>query len=69
MHAPPQAGAKRSEAGRVAGPVNGNRRSHLYHAPTCRGAAAMKTENRVEFPSARDAEAAGFKRAGDCRAE
>jgi hypothetical protein len=31
--------------------VIGNRRSRLYHEPTCRGAARMNARNRIEFPS------------------
>lgn len=47
--------------------VVGNRRSHLYHAPNCRGAAATSEKNRVAFQTAAEAEAAGYRRAGDCR--
>src|SRR5262249_22276316 len=46
--------------------VVGNRRSRLYHVQTCRGVAVMKAENRVEFTSAAAAEAAGYRKAGDC---
>jgi hypothetical protein len=46
--------------------VVGNRRSHVYHRPTCRGAAGMSEKNRVEFKTAAEAEAAGYRRAGDC---
>jgi hypothetical protein len=46
--------------------VIGNRKSHLYHAPHCRGAASMKVENRVPFETAAEAEAMGYKKAGDC---
>ena len=47
--------------------VIGNRRSHVYHKPTCRSAAAMSERNRVRFDSAALAEAAGYRRAGDCK--
>ena len=47
--------------------VVGSKRSRLYHAPTCRGAAVMKAENRVEFADAKAAEVAGYRKAGDCR--
>jgi hypothetical protein len=47
--------------------VIGNRRSHLYHNPSCRGVAVMKAENKVEFATTGEAEAAGYRRAGDCR--
>lgn len=46
--------------------VIGNRRSHVYHKPTCRGAATMAEKNRVPFDSAADAEKAGYRRARDC---
>jgi endonuclease YncB( thermonuclease family) len=47
--------------------VIGNRRSHLYHNPSWRGVATMKPKNRVEFATAEQAEAAGYRKAGDCR--
>jgi endonuclease YncB( thermonuclease family) len=47
--------------------VVGNRRSHLYHAPNCRGAAATSEKNRVAFKTAAEAEASGYRKAGDCR--
>jgi endonuclease YncB( thermonuclease family) len=47
--------------------VIGNRRSRLYHDPHCRGVAVMKSENRVEFATAAEAEQAGYTKARDCR--
>lgn len=49
------------------GQVIGNRRSHLYHAPNCRGAVATSEKNRVLFKTAAEAEGAGYRKAGDCR--
>ena len=46
--------------------VVGNRRSRVYHDPHCRGVGVMKAENRVEFDSPEQAEAAGYRKAGDC---
>ena len=46
--------------------VVGNRRSHAYHEPSCRGVAAMKQENRVEFKTVSEAEEKGYHKAGDC---
>lgn len=46
--------------------VIGNRRSHLYRAPNCRGAAATSEKNRAAFKTAAEAEAAGYRKAGDC---
>jgi len=55
--------------GKVAnsGQVVGNRRSHLHHTPNCRGAAATSEKNRVAFKTAAEAEAAGYRKAGDCK--
>ncbi len=47
--------------------VIGNRRSRVYHKPACRGAATMSEKDRVKFDTAAQAEAAGYRRAGDCR--
>jgi deoxyribonuclease-1 len=44
----------------------GNRRSHVYHKPTCRAAAAMAGKNRVTFASEAEAEKAGYRKAKDC---
>ena len=48
--------------------VIGNRRSHVYHKPTCRRATVMSEKNRVKFESAQQVEAAGYRRAGQLRA-
>ncbi len=47
--------------------VIGNRRSTVYHRPACPGAVGMSEANRVKFRSASEAEAAGYRRAGDCK--
>ena len=47
--------------------VVGNRRSFIFHSPHCRGAASMREKNRVPFETAAEAEAAGYRKAGDCR--
>ncbi len=39
--------------------VIGNRRSHVYHAPYCRGVEAMNADNRVECKTTTEAEAKG----------
>jgi hypothetical protein len=46
--------------------VIGTWRSRVYHKPTCRGAAGMSDKNRVEFTTAMEAEAAGYRKPGDC---
>ena len=46
--------------------VVGNRRSHVYHKASCRGATAMSERNRVTFASEAEAEKAKYRKAGDC---
>ena len=46
--------------------VVGNRRSGKYHLPHCSGYSQINVENRVEFNSPAEAEAAGYRRAGNC---
>jgi micrococcal nuclease len=46
--------------------VVGNRRSHVYNKPACRGAAATAEKNRVTFASEAEAEKAGYRKARDC---
>ena len=48
-------------------PVVGNKRSGKYHLPHCSGYSQINVENRVEFASEAEAEAAGYRRAGNCR--
>jgi phosphatidylserine/phosphatidylglycerophosphate/cardiolipin synthase-like enzyme len=49
------------------GPVVGNRRSMIYQWPGCRDYGEIALRNRVEFPDARAAEAAGYRPANNCR--
>jgi micrococcal nuclease len=48
----------------VAGPFYGNVRSRVYHAPTCRNARCKNCTR--EFQTQEEAQAAGFRAAGDC---
>lgn len=48
------------------GPVRGNRRSMIYQWPGCPYYDAISEGNRVEFPSAQAAEAAGYRPAKNC---
>ncbi len=49
-------------------PVIGNRTSNSYHLPTgCPSYEKVATRNRIVFANATDAEAAGYKLAGNCR--
>jgi endonuclease YncB( thermonuclease family) len=47
-------------------PVVGNKCSGKYHLPHCSGYSQINLENRVEFTSEAEAEAAGYRRAGNC---
>jgi endonuclease YncB( thermonuclease family)/methylphosphotriester-DNA--protein-cysteine methyltransferase len=50
------------------GTVLGNKASKKYHRPDCPGYHDMTEKNRVFFKTVEEAEAAGFKRAGNCPA-
>lgn len=51
------------------GTIVGNSNSKKYHRPDCSGYRDMAEKNRVFFKSVEEAEAAGYKRAGNCPAE
>jgi endonuclease YncB( thermonuclease family)/methylphosphotriester-DNA--protein-cysteine methyltransferase len=51
------------------GTIIGNRNSLKYHRPDCAGYRDMAEANRVFFKTVAEAEAAGYKRAGNCPAE
>lgn len=51
------------------GTIIGNRQSKKYHRPDCAGYRDMAEKNRVFFKSVPEAEAAGYKRAGNCPPE
>lgn len=51
------------------GTIIGNRGSLKYHRPDCAGYRDMAEKNRVFFKTVAEAEAAGYKRAGNCPAE
>jgi len=51
------------------GTIIGNSNSKKYHRPDCPGYRDMAEKNRVFFKSVEEAEAAGYKRAGNCPAE
>jgi endonuclease YncB( thermonuclease family)/methylphosphotriester-DNA--protein-cysteine methyltransferase len=51
------------------GTIVGNSNSKKYHRPDCSGYRDMAEKNRVFFKSVAEAEAAGYKRAGNCPAE
>ncbi|MEP6890864.1 MAG: hypothetical protein ABI955_09260, partial [Nitrospirota bacterium] len=47
-------------------PVIGNRKSHIYHRLNCPNYSQIAPRNRVGFNSATEAEAAGYRLAGNC---
>jgi len=51
------------------GTIIGNSGSKKYHRPDCAGYRDMAERNRVFFKTVADAEAAGYKRAGNCQPE
>ena len=58
---------RRGQGSPQAADVIANRRSHIYHLANCPAPLRMKEANRVTFATAADAEAAGYRPAGDCR--
>jgi hypothetical protein len=46
--------------------VSGNRRKDVYHRPKCPAAVRTNDANRIRFATAAEADAAGYKQAGDC---
>jgi hypothetical protein len=56
-----------SNAPDCGGPIVGNRRSRIYAWPGCASYDTMAPENRVVFPSAEAAEAAGYRAARNCK--
>lgn len=47
--------------------VKGNLKSNIYHLPQCASYAKVSEMNTVLFNSERDAQAAGYKRASNCK--
>lgn len=51
----------------VAQVVVASKNGTKYHLPWCAGAQQMKAENKIEFASRADAEAAGYTPAANCK--
>ena len=47
--------------------IVGNKRTKVYHRPDCSGAAKVSQQNRVRFTTEAEAQAAGYRLAGNCR--
>jgi len=58
--------AARDSTESPSGVVTGNRKSHVYRWPHCPGFGTIAARNRVEFPNAQAAEAAGYRPAHNC---
>jgi hypothetical protein len=46
--------------------VRGNKRSHIYHLPTCPDYDNVSEKNRVSFQTEAEAQQAGYRKAGNC---
>jgi deoxyribonuclease-1 len=48
--------------------IIGNKNSKVYHLPGCSSYGRVSEKNQIKFESAAEAEEAGYKLAGNCRA-
>src|SRR5207245_1665212 len=48
------------------GVIIGNKKSKVYHRPDCPGVAKVSSQNRVRFASEAEAQAGGYRSAGNC---
>jgi deoxyribonuclease-1 len=46
--------------------IIGNKKSKVYHRPDCPGATSVSAQNRVRFATEAEAQAAGYRLAGNC---
>lgn len=72
MSAPAKAVApveREENAAAVGGSIRGNRNSRVYHLPggLCPSYGRVSKRNRVPFANEREAQRAGFRKAGNCR--
>lgn len=63
---PMSASSSSSSDDMTAAQIIGNQQSHVYHRPDCPGYTATKPKNRKMFQSVEEAEAAGYRLAGNC---
>lgn len=55
-------------SGSAGGTIVGNRNSHVYHLPTgCPSYSQVGAKNRISFESEAQAQAEGYRKAGNCR--
>jgi Metal binding domain of Ada len=69
--APPLLGTVEPESAPATSPypIIGNRKSHIYHRPDCPNYSQVAPHNRVAFNSAAEADAAGYRLAGNCSSD
>ena len=61
---------QKAEENASGGVIRGNRNSKVYHLPIgCPSYDTIKHKNIVEFSSEAEAQAGGFRKAGNCRWE
>ena len=48
------------------GAIIGNKKSKVYHRPDCPGATRVSAQNRVRFTTEAEAQAVGYRLAGNC---
>ncbi|AIR90830.1 endonuclease [Pseudomonas cremoricolorata] len=62
------ASAKADTRGATGGSIIGNQNSHVYHLPSgCPSYTQVAAKNRISFESEAQAQAQGYKKAGNCR--
>ena len=57
-----------TSAANTTGQIIGNKNSKVYHLPGCAGYSRVSEKNQVKFDSGAQAEAAGYRLAGNCSA-
>ncbi|MGH8464572.1 MAG: endonuclease [Pseudomonas sp.] len=66
--AQPTAKPTLASASAASGAIIGNQKSHVYHlADGCPGYAQVSAKNQVSFASESEAQAAGYRKAGNCK--
>jgi len=63
----PRSPAPSPISGAVSGAYVGSINGSVYHLPSCPGAKHIKDENKIWFTTKTEAEAAGYKPAGNCK--
>jgi deoxyribonuclease-1 len=64
--APPASSATEQTSSSPTVVIRGNRRSKIYHLPSCPDYARLSVENTMLFASEADARRAGYRKAKNC---